>query len=53
MCTNLKYRMLGTSTAIFVESDHSLRELLRPDSSNLPCLHLTFLLEYPLVLSRF
>ena len=27
--------------------------LLRPDSSNLPCLYSTFLLECPLVLSRF
>ena len=27
--------------------------LLRPNSSNLPCLHSTFHLEYPLVLSRF
>ena len=28
-------------------------QLLRPDSSNLPCLYLTFHLEYPLVFSRF
>ena len=28
-------------------------QLLRPDSSNLPCLYSTFRLEYPLVLSRF
>ena len=28
-------------------------QLLRPDSSNLPCLYSTFQLEYPLVLSRF
>ena len=28
-------------------------QLLRPDSSNLPCLYSTFCLEYPLVLSRF
>ena len=28
-------------------------QLLRPDSSNLPCLNSTFHLEYPLVLSRF
>ena len=28
-------------------------QLLRPDSSNLPCLHSTIHLEYPLVLSRF
>ena len=28
-------------------------KLLRPDSSNLPCLYSTFHLEYPLVLSRF
>ena len=28
-------------------------QLLRPNSSNLPCLYLTFHLEYPLVLSRF
>ena len=28
-------------------------QLLRPDSSNLPCLYSTFHLEYPLVLSRF
>ena len=27
--------------------------MLRPDSSNLPCLYSTFYLEYPLVLSRF
>ena len=28
-------------------------QLLRPDSSNSPCLYATFHLEYPLVLSRF
>ena len=28
-------------------------QLLRPNSSNLPCLYPTFHLEYPLVLSRF
>ena len=28
-------------------------QLLRPDSSNLPCHYSTFHLEYPLVLSRF
>ena len=28
-------------------------QLLKPDSSNLPCLYSTFHLEYPLVLSRF
>ena len=28
-------------------------QLLRPDSSNLPCLDPTFHIEYPLVLSRF
>ena len=28
-------------------------QLLKPDSSSLPCLYLTFHLEYPLVLSRF
>ena len=28
-------------------------QLLRQDSSNLPCLYSTFHLEYPLVLSRF
>ena len=28
-------------------------QLLRPNSSNLPCLYSTFNLEYPLVLSRF
>ena len=28
-------------------------QLLRPDSSNLPCLYSTFRLEYPLVFSRF
>ena len=28
-------------------------QLLRPDSSNLPCLYSTFHLEYPLILSRF
>ena len=28
-------------------------QLLRPNSSNLPCLYSTFHLEYPLVLSRF
>ena len=28
-------------------------QLLRPDSSNLPCLYSTFRLEYPLVLSWF
>ena len=30
-----------------------LAQLLRPNSSNLPCLYSTFHLEYPLVLSRF
>ena len=30
-----------------------LLQLLRPNSSNLPCLYSTFHLEYPLVLSRF
>ena len=30
-----------------------LVQLLRPDSSNLPCLYSPFHLEYPLVLSRF
>ena len=33
--------------------DLLLLQLLRPDSSNLPCLYSTFHLEYPLVLSRF
>ena len=28
-------------------------QLLRPNSSNLPCLYSTFHIEYPLVLSRF
>ena len=28
-------------------------QLCKPDSSNLPCLYSTFLLEYPLLLSRF
>ena len=28
-------------------------QLLRPDSSNLPCLYSTFRLEYPFLLSRF
>ena len=28
-------------------------QLLRPDSSSLPCLHSTFHLKYPLILSRF
>ena len=28
-------------------------QILRPDSSNLPCLYSTFHLEYPLVLFRF
>ena len=28
-------------------------QLLRPDSSNLPCLYSNFYLEYPLVISRF
>ena len=28
-------------------------QLLRPNSSNLPCLYSTFHLEYPLVISRF
>ena len=28
-------------------------QLLRPDSSNLPCLYSTFHLEYPLILCRF
>ena len=33
--------------------DLFLLQLLRPDSSNLPCLYSTFRLEYPLVLPRF
>ena len=33
--------------------DLLMRQLLRPNSSNLPCLFSTFHLEYPLVLSRF
>ena len=34
-------------------SDLLMLQLLRPNSSNLPCLYSTFHLEYPLVLSRF
>ena len=34
-------------------SDLLMLQLLRPNSSNLPCLSSTFHLEYPLVLSRF
>ena len=33
--------------------DMLMLQLLRPDSSNLPCLYSTFHLENPLVLSRF
>ena len=33
--------------------DLLILQLLRPNSSNLPCLYSTFHLEYPLVLSRF
>ena len=33
--------------------DLLMLQLLRPNSSNLPCLCSTFHLEYPLVLSRF
>ena len=33
--------------------DLLMLQLLRPNSSNLPCLYLTLHLEYPLVLSRF
>ena len=33
--------------------DLLMLQLLRPNSSNLPCLNSTFHLEYPLVLSRF
>ena len=33
--------------------DLLMPQLLRPNSSNLPCLYSTFHLEYPLVLSRF
>ena len=33
--------------------DLLMLQLLRPNSSNLPCLYSTFRLEYPLVLSRF
>ena len=33
--------------------DLLMLQLLRPNSSNLPCLYSTFHLEYPLVLSRF
>ena len=33
--------------------DLLMLQLLRPNSSNLPCLYTTFHLEYPLVLSRF
>ena len=33
--------------------DLLMLQLLRPNSSNLPCLYSTFQLKYPLVLSRF
>ena len=33
--------------------DLLMLQLLRPNSSNLPCLYSTYHLEYPLVLSRF
>ena len=33
--------------------DLLMLQLLRPNSSNLPCLYSTFHFEYPLVLSRF
>ena len=33
--------------------DLLMLQLLRPNTSNLPCLYSTFHLEYPLVLSRF
>ena len=33
--------------------DLLMLQLLRPNSSNLPCLYSTFHVEYPLVLSRF
>ena len=33
--------------------DLLMLQLLRPNSSNLPCLYSTFHLEYPLVLSRY
>ena len=33
--------------------DLLMLQLLRPNSSNLPCLYSTFHIEYPLVLSRF
>ena len=33
--------------------DLQMLQLLRPNSSHLPCLYSTFHLEYPLVLSRF
>ena len=33
--------------------DLLMLQLLRPNSSNLPCIYSTFHLEYPLVLSRF
>ena len=33
--------------------DLLMLQLLRPNSSNFPCLYSTFYLEYPLVLSRF
>ena len=33
--------------------DLLMLQLLRPNSSNLPCLYSTFHLEYPLVLARF
>ena len=33
--------------------DLLMLQLLRPNSSNFPCLYSTFHLEYPLVLSRF
>ena len=46
----LPFRTLGSVPLFW---DLHVLQLLRPDSSNLPCLYSTFHLEYPLVLSRF
>ena len=53
---------INVNVPYFVHSGHLvpspildllMLQLLRPNSSNLPCLYSTFHLEYPLVLSRF
>ena len=43
----------GQGHSVLITQIFVMLQLLRPNSSNLPCLYSTFHLEYPLVLSRF